>query len=125
MSIGHLLNREVEIWRTQREPDGAGGWVQTRVFSHRLEARISRASVRERAFARSEVGDMQGAAELTHILYFDDGSDILRGDRVRDPAFNDEEYRVIGTQRATNPDVYIRAEAELLQPELTQEEVGS
>lgn len=121
MSIGHLLNREVEVWRADRVSDGAGGWTKTFVFSHTLEARISRAGVSERSFARSEVGDMQGAAELTHILYFDDGADIRRADRVRDPEFDDEEYRVIGTQRATNPDVYVRAEAELVQREVTEE----
>lgn len=121
MSIGHLLNRNLEVWRTERQPDGAGGWIQTRVFSHNVDARISRASVSEKTFARSQVGDMQGEAELTHVLYFDDGTDVLRGDRLRDPEYSDEEYRIIGTQRATNPDVYIRAEAELDQPEITEE----
>lgn len=120
MSVGHLLNREVEVWRTERQPDGAGGWNQTRVFSHNLEVRISRASVREKSFARTEVGDMQGEAELTHIIYADDDADVLRGDRLRAVDF-DEEYRVIGTQRATNPDVYVRIEAEMQQPEPTQE----
>lgn len=125
MSIGHLLNRDVEIWRTTRTPDGAGGWHQTRVFSHVLPARISRASVGERTFTRSEVGDMQSAAELTHILYFDDGADVRRGDRVRDPVYDDEEYRVIGTQRSTNPEVYIRAETERIEREQTTGEEGS
>lgn len=119
MAIAHLLNRTVQVWRTEREPDGAGGWVSTRVFSHNLEVRISRAGVRERAFARTDVGDMQGAAELTHIIYADDDADIRRGDRLRTIDLEVVEYRVMGTQRATNPDVYIRAEAELIQPEET------
>lgn len=124
MSVGHLLNREVEVWRTQRQPDGAGGWVQTRVFSHFLPVRVSRAGVSEKSFARTEVGDMQGEAELRFIIYADDGADVLRGDRLRAPEY-EEQYRVIGTQKSTNPEVYVRIEAELEQPEPTFEEGGS
>lgn len=128
MSIGHLLNREVEIWRHTRTPDGAGGWFKTLVFSHTEPARISRANVSERSFSRSEVGDMQASAELKFIIYFNSDASVRRGDRVFDVDADapgggtNAEYRVFGAQLATNPDVYLRVEAELIQPEQTGEE---
>jgi hypothetical protein len=63
---------------------------------------------------------MQAAAELTHIGYADEGSDVLRGDEWRDPDF-DEKFRIMGSQLSTNPDVYIRVECELVQSEPTNE----
>lgn len=119
MAIAHLLNRTLEVWRTVREPDGAGGWTQTQVFSHDLDMRVSRASVSEKVLARTDVGPMQGEAELTHILYADDGADLLRGDDVHDPENPADWYRIMGVQRSTNPETYVRAEAKLDQVEPT------
>lgn len=114
--IGHLTDRTVEVWRNVRTADGAGGWLTTRVYSHDLEVRISTASVAERSFARTQVGDMQGAAELTHVVYADGYADLLRGDQLRDDEF-DERYRVIGTQRTSKAETYVRANCELIQTE--------
>lgn len=117
--IGHLTNRTVEVWRNIRTPDGAGGWLTSRAYSHDLEVRISTASLRERSLARTQVGDMQGAAELTHVVYTDGLDDIVRGDELRDDEFS-EKYRVIGTQRPSEAATYIRANCELTQAEPTQ-----
>lgn len=119
--IGHLTDRTVEVWRNVRTPDGAGGWLTSRVFSHDLEVRISTASLSERSFARVQVGDMQGAAELSHVVYADGYADLLRGDELFDELF-DERYRVIGTQRPSVPQAYVRANCQLLQVEPTEPE---
>lgn len=122
--IGHLTDRTVEVWRNVRTPDGAGGWLTARLYSHDLEVRISTASLRERSFARTQVGDMQGAAELTHVVYADGYADILRGDELRDDEFS-ENYRVIGTQRPSKAETYTRANCELIQVEPTEPPEGS
>lgn len=116
MSVIHLMNRVVAVWRTERTPDGAGGWITAKVFSHELDVRISRANIAERTFSRTAIGDMQAGAELTHIVYADGLADIRRGDELRDGEFS-ELYRVIGTQRASVPDVYTRAQCELIEVE--------
>jgi hypothetical protein len=119
-TVTHLLNRQIAVWRNSRTPDGAGGWVTERVFSHDLDVRVSRARINETRIVRSQIGPMQAEARVTHIVYADADADLLRGDELRDNTYG-ETYRVIGTQRATGPDVYVRAEAELLQAEPTNQ----
>jgi len=123
-TVTHLLNRQIAVWRNSRTPDGAGGWVTERAFSHDLDVRVSRARISEPPLARSQVGPMQGEARVTHVVYADADADLLRGDEVRDDTYG-ETYRVIGTQRSTQPDTYLRAEAELIQTEPTNEAAES
>lgn len=116
--IGHLTDRTVEVWRNVRTPDGAGGWLVTTLYHHDLEVRLNPASLRERSFARTQVGDMQGAAVLTHIMYCDGYADVLRGDEIKDDEFS-ENYRVIGVQRPSKAETYTRVEVEQIQVEPT------
>ncbi|CAL9457105.1 hypothetical protein SUDANB15_02542 [Streptomyces sp. enrichment culture] len=117
--VTFLLNRTLEVWRTSRVPDGAGGSVVTRVHSHDLKVRISSASMRERSLAPTQSGDTQGAAELTHVVYADGLADILRGDELRDAEFG-ENYRVITTRRPSVA-VYTRADCERIESEPAEE----
>lgn len=123
-TVTHLLNRQVEVWRNSRTPDGAGGWATKRVYSHDLDVRVSRARINEVRIVRSQIGPMQAEARVTHIVYADGDADVLRGDELRDDTYA-EQFRVIGTQLATGPDVYLRAEAELIETEPTNEEAES
>lgn len=79
MTIGHLLNRSVEVWREATVPDGAGGQQTTRVQVATLPVRISQPTAGERVLA-----DAAGA-DLTHQVYLDPGADVARGDELRDP----------------------------------------
>lgn len=120
--IGHLTNRTVEVWRVVRTEDGAGGWITSPLYSHDLEVRISQApNARERSFARTQVGDMQGAAEFSHVIYADGYADLKRGDELRDEEF-DEWYRVVAVQRPSEAQTYVRADSQLVQTEPTEPE---
>ena len=112
--IGHLTDTTVEVWRNVRTADGAGGWLTTRLYSHDLEVRISTASISDRKIAALQSGETQGAAVLSHVIYADGLADCVRGDELRDEEF-DTRYRVIGIQRTSRPDTYVRADCQMFE----------
>ncbi|MFJ3359575.1 head-tail adaptor protein [Streptomyces anthocyanicus] len=118
--ITFLLNRTVEVWRTSCVADGAGGYVETRAYSHDLKVRISSASLRERSLALTQAGDTQGAAELTHAVYAAGLADIQRGDELRGTQ-SGQTYRVIATRHPSVAEVYTRADCELIESEPSEE----
>lgn len=120
MGIGHLTNRTVEVWRTVRTPDGAGGYLTDRVYSHDLSVRIVPASARERLLSSSPSGETQGGADLTHITYVDSMDDVQRGDELRDEEFA-ERFQVMSVRRPSDPYMYLRAECSQTQSEPDEE----
>src|SRR5690606_32210048 len=80
MDIDHLFNRTRRGPRKAKRPNGSGGFDTTEVSTGDFSCLIVPASITERTFARTQVGDMQGAAEVTHHLYFRPDSDVRRND---------------------------------------------
>jgi SPP1 family predicted phage head-tail adaptor len=105
--IGHLLNRTVEVWRRAETDDGTGGqattWVQT--GTHRV--RISQPSAQERQVAQ------QAHSDLTHKVYAQPGTDIRRGDELREAGLTLRVTATVGPSK----DIYLRADCEQLQSE--------
>ncbi|HEY8414805.1 MAG TPA: head-tail adaptor protein [Thermaerobacter sp.] len=74
--IVHLLNEVVTVERRTRIPDGQGGWREDWRQVGTERARVRPASARER-----EAGAVTEAL-VSHVVYFRDGADIRRGDRL-------------------------------------------
>jgi SPP1 family predicted phage head-tail adaptor len=70
-----LLNNTGTDYRRRRAPDGQGGWSIDYVDNGASNCRIRPASSAEREVAMSE------ERQITHVLYVEYGTDILRGDR--------------------------------------------
>ncbi|MCK9921606.1 head-tail adaptor protein [Frankia sp. AgPm24] len=77
MKISHLLNRDVEVWRSVAEDDGAGGQTVDLLLVGTLPMKIDQASAAERTLAA------QAGAELTHTGYAEADADLARGDELR------------------------------------------
>lgn len=105
--ITHLLNRTVDVWREETEPDGSGGWTTewVRVLEG-AATRIAQPTPEERFVA------MQAGANLDARAYFGSGVEVHRGDELRD---SDETYRVTSTIYPSTPGVYVRADCERIQ----------
>lgn len=70
-----LLNNTGTNTRRRRAPDGQGGWSIDYVFIDISNCRIRPATSAERTVAQSE------ERSITHVLYVEYGTDIVRGDR--------------------------------------------
>lgn len=116
MDIHHLFNRTLRGTRKERTPNGSGGFDTTEVSTGDFSCLIVPASITERTFARTQVGDMQGAAEVTHHLYFPPDSDVRRNDYLSDPDTS-QVFRVVAVVHPSTYDTYVKAESFMTQVE--------
>ncbi|MGA5605923.1 head-tail adaptor protein [Streptomyces griseoincarnatus] len=107
MDITHLLNRQLEVWRSSRVPDGLGGWTTTKAPQGEVAAKVDQPSVRERMLAA------QAGSEQTHSVYLLPDADVRRGDELRGDA---QVLRVLSVVEPSGP-VYRKAECQLIQKE--------
>lgn len=106
-SIGHLLNRTLEVWRPAPGlGDGLGGrrttYVNTGVT---VKAKVDQPSDAERMLAQ------QAGSEHSHSVYLLPGSGVTRGDELRGGG---QRFRVTATVQPSSP-VYLKAQCELIQ----------
>ena len=67
MSISHLLNRELDHYRTTAVRTPTGGLAEERALVGQVWARVPQPSATERIMARTQVGPQQGGeAPFTH-----------------------------------------------------------
>nr|WP_236544120.1 phage head closure protein [Spiractinospora alimapuensis] len=101
------LNRLLEHYRRQEEPDGAGGGITDWVHLGSIRARVSQATTAERVAAQ------QAGSEHTQPVYVRPRADVRRGDELRGP---EGSWRVTAVYRPSEP-VYRRCDCELVQGE--------
>lgn len=121
MSIWHQLDRPLDVYRRIAHADGSGGRTSVWIYMGVVYALVS----------QPRAGEQQEADQATsrhdHIIHLDPDVDVRRGDRLRDASDKPETvdpdsrpyFRVLSTIKPSKSDVYLRAEAELLQPEDT------
>lgn len=110
MSIGHWLNRPLQVWRPATEPDGAGGQTTTYVRQEDdVTGKVDQPSVNERLLAQ------QAQSEHTHNIYLLPGADVRRGDELRDGTTG-EVWRVMSVVGPSSTR-YRKCEAQLIQSE--------
>ncbi|MEW2635260.1 head-tail adaptor protein [Streptomyces sp. NPDC048389] len=108
--IGHWLNRELQVWRPQTEPDGAGGQTTTHVQQpDDVRAKVDQPSTAERVLAA------QAESRHTHSVYLLPDADVRRGDELRD-AGSGEVWRVLSVLSPSSTR-YRKAETQLIQAE--------
>ncbi|MEU3600884.1 head-tail adaptor protein [Streptomyces sp. NPDC006798] len=108
MSIGHRLNRTLEVWRPQTDPDGYGGQTVTYVRQPvDVRAKVDQPGTSDRMLAQ------QAGSEHTHTVYLLPGADVARGDELRGRG------QVLRVLAVAEPSAtrYRRAECHLVQPE--------
>lgn len=71
-----MLNNTAYLHRRVRTDDGRGGYEISYTANGTADARIRDASSAERTVAQQE------ERQITHVLYLEIGTDILRGDAV-------------------------------------------
>jgi SPP1 family predicted phage head-tail adaptor len=71
-----LMNRTVTIKRKSRTKDGQGGFTFAWATSSTVQGRIRPAKSGERVVAGRE------QAQITHVAYFDPGTDVQFGDQL-------------------------------------------
>ncbi|MEW2383378.1 head-tail adaptor protein [Micromonospora sp. NPDC047707] len=111
--IGHWLNQRLDVWRAQREPDGAGGATTARARVGQVRARITQPRAGEQVEA-----DRAGARHTSDV-YLLPRADVRRGDELRPagaPADSRPYWRVMSTV-SPSVAVYRRAAAELIEEE--------
>lgn len=109
MRIGHLLNRQLAVWRTVSTPDGAGGSATTLVEAGTVAAKVDQPSARERVLAQ------QAGSEHSHTVYCQPTADVRRGDELRGGG---QIFRVLAVISPSTT-IYRRADVQLIQPEGT------
>uniref|UniRef100_UPI0015F02740 phage head completion protein n=1 Tax=Streptomyces phytophilus TaxID=722715 RepID=UPI0015F02740 len=100
MSVGHWLNRTLQVWRPSTEPDGAGGQKVTYVRQPvDVRAKVDQPA----AVEHIEAG--KGGAEHTHPVYLDPAADVRRGDELRgtDGRGTAQRLRVVSTVTPSTP----------------------
>ena len=75
-AITSQLNHMFAVYRTERTSDGQGGWLQALGEPWEVLGRMRPASSAERTVAAQE------QRQITHVLYTEADSGILRGDVV-------------------------------------------
>lgn len=106
--IGHLLNRELAVWRPVRTPDGYGGHTTELVAqSTPVAAKVEPPSAEEQMVAA------QARSEHTHTIYLLPTADVRRGDELRGDG---QTFRVLAVGEPSSP-VYRKARAQLIQSE--------
>lgn len=100
-SIGRLLNRQLEVWRTATVSDGAGGQETTVAKVGTVRAKVD-----------------QPSPTHSHNIYVLPGADVQRGDELRgdDGLGNAQVFRVQAVVQPSTP-VYSKALVELIQKE--------
>jgi len=78
MSINHLLNRTVTVTRSTSTSDGSGSNPTTPAVIATIRAKIDSARASDRMLAD------QDTDRVTHTIYFNPGSDIVRDDVIND-----------------------------------------
>ncbi|MGK5529359.1 phage head closure protein [Streptomyces sp. URMC 129] len=110
MDVGHLLNRELQVWRPVTAPDGAGGYTTTLVQQPgTVWAKVDQPSDSEQMVAA------QARSEHDHDIYLLPDADVRRGDELRDPDTG-EKWRVLAVVRPSAP-IYRKAHGALIQTE--------
>ncbi len=108
MSISHLLNRVLQVWRPVATPDGYGGQDVTYVRQpDDVPAKVDQPSADDRMLAQ------QVRAQLTHSIYLEPDADVRRGDELRDSG---EVWEVTFVVEPSAP-VYRKALTERVQSE--------
>lgn len=79
--VSRLLNKTVEIWRATQVDDGYGGWTETWSLAGTVRARISQPN----AYGgnRSSYRADQEATEISQVVYFEPGTDVVLNDQIR------------------------------------------
>lgn len=110
MSIGHWLNRTLQVWRPQGEDDGHGGQEVTYVRqADDVRAKVDQPSVAERAVAATTDSDH------THSIFLLPTADVRRGDELRDGGTG-EKWRVLSAVGPSSTR-YRKCESQLIQGE--------
>jgi head-tail adaptor len=76
--IGHLLNRELTVYRAAYVADGAGGRTRTLSEHGTVRGMVTQPSDEERQVAAQE------GARLDSVVYTTNGADVERGDELDD-----------------------------------------
>jgi SPP1 family predicted phage head-tail adaptor len=106
--IGHLLGRELAVWRPTRTPDGYGGHTTELVQQpDTVAAKVEPPSATERMVAA------QARSEHTHNVYLLLTADVRRGDELRGDG---QSFRVLDVGEPSSP-VYRKAQTQLIQSE--------
>lgn len=110
--VGHLLNRQLTVWRTQTVPDGAGGEETTTSQVASVRAKVDQPSPTERLVAA------QAGSTHSHDIWLLPTADVHRGDELRgtDALGQAQIFRVLSVVQPSRP-VYSKAFAELIQEE--------
>lgn len=105
LTVDHMLNRQLEVWRTTLTPDGMGGQDKTTAQAGTVAAKVDQPSVNERMLAA------QAGSEHTHDVYLQPDADVHRGDELRGDG---QVLRVLSVVQPSSP-IYSKAEAQLIQ----------
>jgi len=105
LSISHLLNRTPTIKRTVQTADGQGGFTESLSVVATVKGRRRAASGSERLVAGRE------DAKVTHIWYFEPGTDIKVRDTVVDGSAS---YEVLALLPPSE-DLYVKAQTKEIQ----------
>lgn len=105
--IAHLCNRSFTVERRQLTADAGGGQVTAWAELGEVMLRVSQPTTAERVAAQQDLGD------LTHVVYAAPGTDIKRGDRLRDATLT---LRVMATLEPSEA-AYLRCDCEQRQPD--------
>ena len=109
----HELPEMLTVRRPVLTDDGAGGQVVTWSTVGVVRARVSQPSAAERVAA------MQAGALHTHAVYAQSEADVRRGDEL---VHGDGRGWRVKAVYGPSEQVYLRADAELVQPERNDEE---
>lgn len=103
--IGHLLNRDVDVYRSTSTPDGRGGRSVSRSKVGTIRAKVGQAQA-----AEVEVASRDGA-RLTHVVHMAAGAGVRRGDEVEVGATRLRVLAAVTNSRGT----YLRLDCEVMQ----------
>ena len=76
MSIDHLLNRELTVWRPSTDTDDVGGQTLTWAEIGPVPVMVSQPRADERTVAG------QAGAQLSHVVHTRSTADVARGDEL-------------------------------------------
>ena len=122
MSLTHVLDRELTVYRTTATANATGGLDETCAPVGQVWAMVPQPSSStgpaavERTLARTGVGPQQGVAEMALPVFVEPDEDVARSDYLHDPD-TDQWWRVTARVVPSNPDVYLRLDCEIDQPE--------
>jgi head-tail adaptor len=113
VTVAHLLNRTLTVWREVVTDDGSGGQDVTRSNVGTVSAKVDQPTAKERDEAQ------QWGAEHSHSIFMLVDADVHRGDELRGGG---QVFRVLATVKPSS-NTYLKAPAsELIQPETTTTE---